>query len=85
MDIHLTPRFERSFAKLTKTEMQSVRKALTLLTENLGHPSLQVKKMQGRDIWEARASARLRMSFDIVGDVIYMRHVGEHDKVLKNP
>ena len=85
MDIHLTGRFERSFAKLTKAEMQTVRKAIVLLGDNPRHPGLHVKKMEGRDIWEARASARLRMTFDIVGDVIYMRHVGEHDKVLKKP
>jgi len=83
--IRLTGRFERSFARLTKTEMKTVWKAVELLADNPRHPGLQVKKMKGKDIWEARVSARLRMTFDVVGDIIYMRHVGEHDKVLKNP
>lgn len=85
MVIRLTGRFERSFARLTKAEMQTVWKAVELLADNPRHPGLQVKKMKGKDIWEARASARLRMTFDVVGDIIYMRHVGEHDKVLRNP
>ena len=85
MDIRLTGRFERSFAKLTKAEMQAVRKALALLTDNPRYPSLHVKKMEGGDIWEVRASARLRMTFNIDGDTIYMRHAGGHDTVLKNP
>ncbi len=85
MVIRLTGRFERSFARLTKTEMKTVWKAVELLADNPRHPGLQVKKMKGKDIWEARVSARLRMTFDVVGDIIYMRHVGEHDKVLKNP
>jgi hypothetical protein len=82
MDIHLTPRFQRSFSKLTKGEMQATRKALALLTDS---PSLQVKKMQGRNIWETRASIGLRITFDIICSAKYMRHVGNHDKVLKNP
>ena len=85
MIIRLTPRFERSFTRLTKSEMESVRKALALLTDNPRHPSLQVKKMQGKNVWEARASSRLRLTFDVVGNIFYMRHVGKHDKVLKNP
>ena len=85
MDIQITGRFERSFAKLTKAEMQAVQKALALLTENPRHPSLQVKKMQGKNIWEVRSSKRLRMTFEMTGEIIVMRNVGEHDKVLKRP
>ncbi len=85
MDIHLTERFERSFARLTKAEMQTVRKAVDLLSDNPGHPSLQVKKMKGKDIWEARASRSLRMTFEMSGETILMRNVGEHDKVLRSP
>ncbi len=86
MEILFTEQFEQAYEKLTKAEKRSVRKALTLLGDNSKHPSLRVKKMEGRkNIWEARPSKRLRMTFEMVGEIIVMRNVGEHDKVLKRP
>ena len=86
MEILFTERFEQAYEKLTKPEKRSVRKALALLGENPGHPSLRTKRMEGRkNIWEARPSRRLRMTFEIAAGVIAMRNVGEHDKVLRRP
>ncbi|MBI2829782.1 MAG: hypothetical protein HYX81_01340 [Chloroflexi bacterium] len=86
MEIFFTEQFEEAYEKLTGTEKNSVRKALILLGNNPRHPSLRVKKMQGgRDIWEARCSKKLRMTFQMAGENAVMRNVGEHDKVLKKP
>ncbi len=86
MGVLFTEQFEQAYEKLTKAEKRSVRKALTLLGDNSKHPSLRVKKMEGRkNIWEARPSKRLRMTFEMAGEIILMRNVGEHDKVLKRP
>ena len=86
MEILFTEQFEQAYEKLTNAEKQSVRKALTLLGDNPKHASLRVKKMQGRkNIWEARPSKRLRMTFEMAGEIIFMRNVGEHDKALKRP
>jgi mRNA interferase RelE/StbE len=86
VEILFTEQFEQAYEKLTKAEKRSVRKALTLLGDNPKYPSLRVKKMEGKqNIWEARPSKRLRMTFEIVGETIFMRNVGEHDKVLKRP
>ena len=86
MEIIFTEQFEQAYAKLTDAEKRRVRKALTLLGDNPKYPSLHVKKMEGRkDIWEARPSKRLRMTFEMTGETIFMRNVGEHDKVLKRP
>jgi mRNA interferase RelE/StbE len=86
VDILLTEQFEQAYDRLTKAEKQSVRKALALLGDNPKHPGLRVKKMEVRqNIWEARPSKRLRMTFEMAGDSILMRNVGEHDKVLKRP
>lgn len=86
MEVLFTEQFEQAYENLTQAEKRSVRKATTLLGENPKHPSLRVKKMQGReDLWEARASHRLRMTFEMAGETIVMRNVGEHDKVLKRP
>ncbi len=86
MEALFTEQFEQAYEKLTKAEKRSVRKALTLLGDNPKHPSLRVKKMEGRkNVWEARPSKRLRMTFEMIGEITYMRNVGEHDKVLKKP
>ena len=86
MDILFTEQFEQAYEKLTNAEKRSVCKALALMGDNLKYPSLRVKKMEGRqNIWEARPSKRLRMTFEIIGETIFMRNVGEHDKVLKKP
>ena len=86
MGILFTEQFEQAYGRLTGAEKRSVRKALTLLGDNPKHPGLRVKKMEGRkNIWEARSSKRLRMTFEMAGEIIFMRNVGEHDKVLKKP
>lgn len=86
MEILLTEQFDRSYEKLSKDEKQSVQKALSLLSNNQRYPSLRVRKMGGRgSIWEARPSKRLRMTFEMTGNTIIVRNVGEHDKVLKKP
>ncbi len=75
MEILFTEQFEDVYEKLTKSEKRSVRKALTLLGNNPKYHSLRVKKMEGRkDIWEARPSKRLRMTFEMAGESIFMRN-----------
>lgn len=86
MEILFTEQFEQAYEKLTKAEKRSVRKALALLGSDPKYPSLCVKKMEGRqNTWEARPSKRLRMTFEMAGETIVLRNVGEHDKVLKRP
>ena len=78
MEIILTAQFERAYHKLAKAEKQIVLKSLTLLGDNL--------KMEGRkNIWEARPSERLRMTFEHSGRTIIMRNVGEHAGVTQAP
>ena len=84
MEILFTEQFEQAYEELTKVEKRSVRKAIALLGDNPRYPSLRVKKMQStQNIWEARPSRRLRMTFEMRGDAIILRNVGEHDKTLK--
>ncbi len=86
MEILFTEQFEQAYTKLTKAEKRSVRKGLALLGDNPRHPGLRVKKMEGsKNIWEARVSKRLRMTFGMSGESIVMRNVGAHDKGLKRP
>ena len=86
MRLFYTERFQRAYAGLEDREADQVAKALRLLAEDLRHPSLRVKKMQGTDrIWEARASRALRLTFEMHEDRLVLRNVGAHDATLKNP
>lgn len=86
MRLQYTQRFERAYVSLEADEAKRVAKALHLMASDIRHPGLRVKKVQGtRDIWEARASQSLRFTFEIHEDLLILRNVGPHDKVLKNP
>jgi mRNA interferase RelE/StbE len=84
MKLGRRPSFVRAYADLTSDERKRVDKALRQLADDWRYPSLQVKRVQGTDnIWEARASLSLRITFELVSDVIVLRSVGSHDDTLK--
>jgi len=56
------------------------------LVNNIRHPSLQVKKIEGtKGVWEARAGKSIRLSFEFRDDTLILRNVGDHDEVLRGP
>lgn len=84
MRFERTERLKRAYLKLNEQKRQAVKKALLQMFTDINHPSLRVKKVKGAgDIWEARASASLRLTFVWVGSLIILRNCGEHDKTLK--
>ncbi len=86
MRIARTARFKKAWKQLTKAEKTLARKAITNLTINIRYPSLRVKKMKGTEnIWEARASYSVRITFQIEGDTIILRNIGRHDEALGRP
>ncbi|MFH1857258.1 MAG: hypothetical protein ABH836_08585 [Candidatus Omnitrophota bacterium] len=77
------PRFKRDYKKLSVSVQEKVKKALFLMEKDFMYPSLQVKKIKGtKDIWEARVSKSIRLTFNFEEDVVIFRTVGEHD-ILK--
>ncbi|MCK4762220.1 MAG: hypothetical protein KAW12_08485 [Candidatus Aminicenantes bacterium] len=79
------PRFKKSYKKLSQVSKEKVNQAFKQMEQDLGYPSLGVKKIKGtKNIWEARASKSLRITFNLEGDTIVLRTVGEHD-VLDHP
>ena len=86
MKITRTARFKKSWGELTRQDKNLARKALGNLLIDLHYPALRVKKMQGAgQIWEARASQSLRITFEIEGDTIILRNIGRHDETLGRP
>ncbi|MBE3588895.1 MAG: hypothetical protein IMW93_10200 [Thermoanaerobacteraceae bacterium] len=81
-----TERFKRAYKKLDADQKDAIKKALRLMSDNVNHPSLRVKRVQGtKDIWEASATMSLRITFSWEGDIIVLRNCGEHDRTLKKP
>ena len=86
MKITLTARFEKAWQELTEEEKELGRKALRNLATDLRYPALRVRKMQGTEnIWEARVSRSLRMTFEFKRDTIVLRNIGRHDETLERP
>jgi len=86
MRIEYTERFLRAYRSLQGDDVRMVEKALRKLAADPRYPGLRVKKMQGQqDMWEARASESLRLTFEMHGDVLLLRNVGAHDDTLSNP
>ena len=86
MKIARTARFKKSWGQLAKGEKSLVRKAITNLARDIRYPALRVKKIKGvENIWEARASLSLRLTFQIEGNTIILRNIGRHDETVGRP
>ena len=86
MKIARTARFQKAWERLTKGEKSLARKAITNLAMNIRYPALRVKKIKGTEnIWEARASLSLRITFQIEGNTIILRNLGHHNETLERP
>jgi mRNA-degrading endonuclease YafQ of YafQ-DinJ toxin-antitoxin module len=81
-----TARFKKAWEQLTKGERGLARKAITNLAVNIRYPALRAKKIKGAEnIWEARVSYSLRMTFQIEGNTIILRNIGYHNETLEHP
>ncbi len=89
MKYRRTRRFKRAYKQLKPAIQDLCPSKFLLLKENPFHPSLNIKKMGGRDIWEGRINMDIRFTFEIVREngeeVLLFRNIGPHDKTLSNP
>ena len=86
MKIARTDHFKAAWSRLEEKDKKSARKAIENLMANMNYPSLRVKKIKGTsNIWEARASRALRITFQVDSDIVILRNVGHHDETLKQP
>jgi len=86
MNIKAYASFEKYYKKLPLDIQKKVDKQVTILSSDFHHPSLHTKKIKGSSgIWEMRIDKSYRLTFEIIGDTIFLRAAGNHDEVLKNP
>ena len=78
--------FTSNFFYLPDNIKRKAKKVFKLLSSNLRHPSLRLKKLKGyQDIWYARIDKNYRFTFQIQGEFIIIRRVGLHNPVIKKP
>ena len=86
MKIKAYKRFKEAYRDLPKKIQRKTDRQLSFLTENMKHPSLHTKKIKGtQGIWEARINLHYRLTFEFIEETIFLRVVGNHNEVLKNP
>ena len=86
MRFQRTERFKRAYKKLYLGQQNVIKRAISLMSDNINHPSLRVKRVQStKETWEASAAMDLRITFEWEGDTITLRNCGEHNKTLKKP
>lgn len=86
MKIKAYKSFKELYKVLPQNIQEKVDKQIEMLEVNYFYPSLHTKRIKGKEgIWEVRVDIHYRMTFEIIDDTIYLRAVGNHDDVLKNP
>jgi mRNA-degrading endonuclease RelE of RelBE toxin-antitoxin system len=77
-------RFKKEFKKLPQNIQKSFNEKLSLLLQNILHPSLRVKRIQGtKDRWEGSVTMKYRFTFELIEDTIFFRAIGTHDILNK--
>ena len=87
-----TARFKKAYQNLPKAVQKKVAEAFIQFQTNPSHPSLGVKKIQGREaIWEGRIDLQYRFTFhfetdEVTGETFCVFcNVDNHGECLKNP
>ena len=77
-------RFKKEFKKLPQNIQKSFYEKLSLLLQNMLHPSLRVKRIQGtKNRWEGSVTMKYRFTFELIEDTIIFRAIGTHDILNK--
>ncbi|MBW2208065.1 MAG: hypothetical protein JRG79_14235 [Deltaproteobacteria bacterium] len=77
-------RFRKQYRALPREIRQAFKEKLELFLNDMRHPSLRVKKIQGiQNRWEGSITMKYRFTFHIDEDVVVLRTIGTHDILMK--
>ena len=78
-------KFRKEYRKLPVNVQKVFNDKLILLQNNLSHPSLRIKRIQGtRDRWEGSVTMKYRFTFEMQNQTIVFRTIGTHDILNKS-
>ncbi len=84
MELNFTHKFKKDYKKLSPILQKQVDAKMILLTSNLSHPSLRVKKVKGcDDVYEGSISMHYRFLFSITEDGYIILRVGTYNILEK--
>jgi mRNA-degrading endonuclease YafQ of YafQ-DinJ toxin-antitoxin module len=80
-----TPRFKKAFVALTPVEKLQFQKKMEIFVENILHPSLRTKKIQGqKDLYESSINMDIRVIWYFENEeLIILVDIGHHDILKK--
>jgi mRNA-degrading endonuclease RelE of RelBE toxin-antitoxin system len=86
MNISRTENFKRAWIQLNDEQKKLAVKAIEQLVTDFRYPALRVKKIKGTEnIWEARVSKSIRITFQREKSTILLRNIGQHDETIGRP
>jgi mRNA interferase RelE/StbE len=86
MNLVISPLFKEKVTTFSPKVKELIKKKLELFMDNPKHPSLQSKKIEGKDsIFESRINLEIRFTWQYGEDCIILRNIGYHDPTLKRP
>jgi mRNA interferase RelE/StbE len=75
-----TNRFRKEYSGLPKEIQEAFDQKLTLLMNDMKHPSLRIKRIQGtRNRWEGSVTMKYRFIFEFDEGIAIFRAIGTHD------
>ena len=73
-------RFKKEYNNLPKEIQKAFDQKLQLLLQNMSHPSLRVKRIQGtKTRWEGSVTMKYRFTFEFLENGLIFRAIGTHD------
>jgi mRNA-degrading endonuclease RelE of RelBE toxin-antitoxin system len=72
--------FKKEYQSLPKKIQKAFDNKLSLFLDNMLHPSLRVKRIQGtKDRWEGSVTMNYRFTFQFSENTVIFRTIGTHD------
>ena len=87
MKLSYKPEFMSDYDLLPRHIQKRLNQKLKLLLDNLHHPSLRVRKIQGvvkgyQNVFEGSINMNYRFLFQIEGDIYVMLRCGTHTQIF---
>ena len=78
-------RFKKEYNHLPNEIQKTFNQKLQLLLQDMSHPSLRVKRIQGtKNRWEGSVTMKYRLTFEFLENELIFRVIGTHDILTRN-
>jgi mRNA-degrading endonuclease RelE of RelBE toxin-antitoxin system len=78
-------RFKKEYSNLPKEIQKTFDQKLQLLLQDMSHPSLRAKRIQGtKNRWEGSVNMKYRFTFEFLENELIFRAIGTHDILSRN-